>query len=447
MEKILPSYIRLVLDRMDQKGYEAYLVGGSTRNFLLQLPIHDYDIASAAQPKEIIDLFDDYPQFYAGLKHGTVSIAINHQIVEITSYRIDGPYQDGRRPEGVSFTKSLREDLARRDFTINAIAYHPKKGFVDYFGGQEDLKNRCIRAIGQPDKRFEEDALRILRALRFASSLAFAIEEKTYASMLKNLAKLDQVSAERKAEELVKILLGKDVKRILLDYSPIFGALLAEIPMMKGFDQKNPYHCYDLLEHTARCIENSPLDREIRLAALLHDVGKLHSFNQDAEGIGHFYGHADFSLEIARDFLRGLKFDKEGQKNILTLIKYHDREILPSSKAVKRALNQLGKDLFFKLLDLKKADNLAQNPDLAYRLESLEEIKKLAQKILAEDQCFSLKNLDLDGRDLLALGLEGREIGQALDLVLKAVIEEEVENQKNHLLDYLSNQGLIPPKN
>ena len=244
-----------------------------------------------------------------------------------------------------------------------------------------------------------------------------------------------------------KILLGKDVKRILLDYSPIFGALLAEIPMMKGFDQKNPYHCYDLLEHTARCIENSPLDREIRLAALLHDVGKLHSFSQDAEGIGHFYGHADFSLEIARDFLRGLKFDKEGQKNILTLIKYHDREILPSSKAVKRALNQLGKDLFFKLLDLKKADNLAQNPDLAYRLESLEEIKKLAQKILAEDQCFSLKNLDLDGRDLLALGLEGREIGQALDLVLKAVIEEEVENQKNHLLDYLSNQGLIPPKN
>ena len=436
MEKMIPNYIKFVLNTLMNANFEAYLVGGCVRDFLLGQEIQDFDITTSALPEEVIDLFQDYDQFHTGLKHGTVSLVISGEVVEITTFRLDSTYSDARHPDAVFFTRSLQEDLARRDFTINSIAYGLSEGFVDYFGGRADLQQQMIRAIGAPDRRFAEDALRILRGVRFAAALGFTIEANTYESMVQNAPALSRISAERKAIELTKALLGKNIRAALLDYTPIFAQMIPELALMKGFAQNNVHHIYDILTHTAVCIEGCPQDKELRLAALFHDTGKVYTYTVE-KGVGHFYGHSAVSADIARRVLNDLKFDNNTKHNVLQLVKNHDRQIEATTKSVRRALNKMGDTLFFKLLALKRADNLAQNPDYGYRLEALEEIRGIAETLISEAQCFSLKNLAVDGRDMIALGFKGSEIGTALQTALQAVINEEIENNKDKILRYI----------
>ena len=438
----LPDYIHQVFNVLNEGGFSAYLVGGCTRDFLLDLPVNDYDFTSSATPEEVMELFKDYSQFYNGLKHGTVSIVIEGHVVEITTYRVDGAYKNFRHPEEVIFTKRLMDDISRRDFTINSIAYSPEEGFVDYFGGKNDLSKRLIRAIGEPSQRFQEDALRIMRALRFASSLGFDIEEATWQAMVKNRHLLSIISAERKAIELTKLLLGQNVKKILTDYYLVLDQIMPEITLMKGFNQNSIYHVYDILEHTALVVANSPKDLVLRLAAFFHDVGKVHTYTESDDGTGHFYGHNQVSADIAHRVLRALKFDNETTKKVVKLVKYHDRYIEENTKSVKRAMNKMGEELFFKLLDLKKADNLAQSPEFLYRLDDIENLRQIAFKIIAENQCFSLANLAVNGRDMLALGLKGREIGQALEDILQAVLDETISNDKEAILSYIKGKSI-----
>ena len=436
MEKMIPDDIKFVLNTLTDAGFEAYLIGGCTRDFLLGLPIHDFDITTSARPEEVMVLFQAYDQFHAGVKHGTVSLVIAREVIEVTSFRLDGPYSDSRHPDAVSFTRSLREDVARRDFTINGIAYGLAEGFVDFYGGRADLEKGLIRAIGQPDQRFAEDGLRIFRGVRFSATLAFAIEPATYASMVKNLSRLDAVSAERKAVELSKAVLGKDIQTALCQYTDVFAQIIPELGEMKGFDQRNVYHIYDVLTHTAICVQECPLDLSIRLAALLHDTGKVSTYTEE-DGVGHFYGHSAISAEIARRVMAELRFSNEIKQEVTMLVQNHDRQIEARPKAVRRALCQMGEDLFFKLLALQRADQIAQNPAYFYRIDHLRIVQKIAEEILAQDQCFSLKNLAVDGRDLMALGLQGPEIGRTLALCLEAVLEEEVPNQKEALIQFV----------
>lgn len=439
MIELLPEEILFVLRRLNQGGFEAFLVGGCTRDYLLNLPISDFDVTTSALPEQVMDLFQEHPQFHNGLKHGTVSLVLGQRVVEVTTFRIDSAYSDARHPDSVTFTRSLREDVARRDFTMNGIAYGLQEGFVDYFGGKEDLRRGIIRAIGNPDLRFAEDALRILRAVRFASVLGFAVEASTARAMDAHRTSLALVSAERKAAELSKALLGKNIQEALLQHPLIFAQLVPEIEAMQGFDQKNPYHVHDLLTHTALCIAGTPPDLALRLAALFHDTGKPATYSE-VGGTGHFYGHEAVSAGIAQRVMRELKFGKELQRSVLLLVQHHDRRIQPATRPVRRLLNVLAPELFFKLLDLKKADFLAQSPAYASRIKELEALRQIAQHLLEEDACFSIKNLAVNGHDLMALGLKGPALGQALEAALEAVLDEKVPNQKEALLDYLASR-------
>ncbi len=439
-----PYYIDLALKKLHTAGYQAYPVGGCVRDFLLGREIADFDIATDALPYETKKLFADYPQQDAGLKHGTATIFIDKNPIEITTFRQDGEYLDGRHPEHVSFTKNLQDDLLRRDFTINALAYDSEKGVLDYVGGEKDLKNKVIRAIGNPKERLEEDALRILRAVRFAAQLDFIIEETTYQAMIKKLPALQKISAERKAVELIKALMSPAIARVLTDYHEIFGAICPDILRMKNFSQNNPHHVYDVLEHTAHVIQNCPFDKELRLAALFHDFGKVHSYSEDENGVGHFYGHGEISVRIASELMRALKLDNKTLHNVCTLVRYHDVQFPAERKPVKRWLNKLGSDLFFKLLELKIADNMAQAPEYSKRRELAEEIRLLATDILQEQSCFQLKDLAIDGNDLIALGFSGRKIGEALHFSLRQVIDEKSNNIKSELIELVKEKYELP---
>lgn len=439
-----PYYIDFALKKLQSADHQAYPVGGCVRDFLLGRAISDFDIATDALPYETKKLFADYPQQDAGLKHGTATIFIDKNLIEITTFRQDGEYLDGRHPEHVTFTKSLQDDLLRRDFTINALAYDATKGILDYVSGEADLKNKVIRAIGNAEKRLEEDALRILRAVRFAAQLDFIIEKNTYQAMIKKLPMLEKISAERKASELIKALMSPAITRVLIDYCDIFGAICPDLLRMKNFSQNNPHHIYDVLEHTAHVIQYCPFDKELRLAALFHDFGKVHSYSEDENGIGHFYGHGEISEQIARETMRALKLDNKTTRNVCLLIRYHDVQFPAERKPVKRWLNKLGSDLFFKLLDLKIADNMAQAPEYAGRQELAKKIRLLATEIVQEQSCFQLKDLAIDGNDLISLGFFGKEIGEALHFLLRQVIDEKSNNIKSELIELVKEKYELP---
>lgn len=431
-----PKSIEKVLSRLRESGHQAFLVGGCVRDHLMGRKVSDFDITTDALPKQVQKIFASYPQHDAGLKHGTITIFDGKEGIEITTFRRDGEYKDARHPEDVYFTKELKEDLMRRDFTINALAFSPEKGVIDLFGGQSDMENRIIRAIGEPRERFSEDALRIFRAVRFASQLGFTIEPTTYEAMRSMLPLLEKISAERKAIELIKALMGDAIFPVLIKYSEIFAAIVPQIEEMKGFEQNNPHHIYDVLEHTARVIQNTPVDKELRLAAFFHDTGKARTYTE-LEGIGHFYGHEAVSEEIAASTMQKLKLDNLTKKNVCLLVRYHDAKICSNPRSVRRWLNRMGKEHFFKLLELKRADSLAQAPDFYFRLDELEQIRMIAEELLAQDACFQLKDLAVDGRDMIKLGFSGKEIGQALSFLLEAVLDEKVENNKTELIQYI----------
>ena len=426
---------RLALDRLHKNGYEAYVVGGSVRNKMLGMSVDDFDITTGALPSETKSLFPDFTVVETGIKHGTVTVVINGENVEITTYRTEGEYTDSRHPDKVEFTSSLELDLSRRDFTVNALAYDGEGTVVDLFGGEEDIKNKLIRAIGNPYERFNEDALRILRAVRFSSVLGFEIEKNTRAAMIKCKRLLAKISKERIAVEINKLLLGKNVRNALLENWEILAEIIPEIALMHGFDQKNKHHVYDILTHTAIAIENIEPTLQLRLAALLHDTGKPSTCSTDKDGSHHFYGHPSESERIAERYLTEYRYDNFTKERVLLLVRVHDTVIDEDKVYIKKRLRRMGKDAFFELLKLKRADNSAQSPKYL-RKDHFDRIEALTYEILSEEQCFSLKDLAVNGDDLIRLGVpKGKMIGEILGFLLDSVIEERAENSKNVLLD------------
>ena len=437
MEIKLPLAVETAINMLRAAGHEAYIVGGCVRDALRGVEPNDYDMTTSALPEETKEIFSGYRIIETGMKHGTVTVLMDGEPLEITTFRVDGEYVDHRRPEEVTFTRSLREDTARRDFTVNAMAYSPDTGVMDFWGGRDDLKKGIIRAVGDPDRRFNEDALRIMRAARFASVLDFEIEPSTSESMIRNRGLLGSISVERINVELSKLLLGVGCERILTDYAVILTEIIPELAPSIGFDQCNYHHIYDVYTHTVKAVINCPKDRNIRMAALLHDVGKPSVFTIGADGVGHFYGHSEVSVEIGEKVLTRLKFDNDSKKEILTLIKYHDPVINAEKAAVGRWARRLGMDTLFKLLELKAADNLAQAPECADRLKGYDEIREIANEMIAEAACFSLKDLAVNGGDLIknAGFTAGKAVGDTLSMLLDAVISGELPNEREALLE------------
>ena len=431
----LPEPVLAALARLEDAGWSAYAVGGCVRDLLRGTEPGDYDIATDAPPEETERVFAAERVIETGLKHGTVTVLLSGMPLEITTFRVDGTYSDSRRPDAVRFTSSLREDLARRDFTVNAIAFHPAEGIIDPFSGREDLAARMIRCVGDPDARLREDALRILRALRFAAVLGYEIEPATDAALRRNRDLLVKISAERVQIELCKLICGVNARRILMDYPDVLGVVLPEFLPMRGFDQHNVHHIYDVLQHTAVTVEHAPATPALRLAALLHDIGKPDCFTLDEAGVGHFYGHPERSAEIADAILRRLRFDNATRERVVTLVRWHDRPIVQTERAVRRALNQLGPEVFFELLALKRADNLAQSPDYRGRQAEYDALERIAREILERRECFSLRDLAVKGDDLAALGFpKTKRLGETLRYLLDAVIDGEAPNEKDALL-------------
>jgi len=434
MKLKLSNEAKTAIDILKSHGFSAYAVGGCVRDLLLSETPNDFDITTSARPEETLEAFAGCKTIETGLKHGTVTVLIGGQPLEITTFRTDGEYLDNRRPESVGFSRNIEDDLCRRDFTVNAMAYSDEEGLVDFFGGKQDLRDKLIRCVGDADTRFNEDALRILRAFRFASQKGFSIAPATAESALRNLHLLKNLSAERVFSELQKLLLGKDAERIMLEYPQLICAVIPELSETVGFDQRNPHHIYDVYTHTVKAVCACPLNAKIRLAALLHDARKPSTFTL-TDGVGHFYGHSEKSVEIAEAVLDRLKADNNTKKTVLSLIKYHDPVIPPEERAVKRYMNRLTPEVLSMLIDLKSADNLAQSPECAERLKTYAEIRQIMKEITEKDECFSKRQLKVNGDDLIVLGIpRGKEIGRILDFLLEEVTSGRAPNEKDALL-------------
>lgn len=431
---MLNDKAEFVINTLKNAGYKTYLVGGAVRDMLMNKEAKDTDITTSATPDEIKKIFRNYKTVDTGIKHGTVTLIYNSQPIEITTFRTESSYSDNRHPDEVIFTTDIEKDLSRRDFTINSIAYN-NDGFVDLFGGRADIENKIIRCVGVPEKRFSEDALRILRALRFSSVLSFQIEEETEKAMFSCKHLLQNISEERIFEEAVKLLCGKNVKDVLLKYAEIIAVVIPEISRMIGFNQHNFHHKYDLLTHTAVVTESCPAVPHLRLAALFHDIAKPLCLSFDENGVGHFYSHCSIGADITDEILRRLKCDNNTRQTVVKLIRHHDSPIEESEKIIKRRLNSFGKDLFFDLIELKRADTLGLADEYHSRLAHFDILLEMTQNVLKQEQCFCLKNLAINGNDLIALGLEGKKIGIILNDLLDKVIDGKIENEKNILLN------------
>ena len=437
----VPPAARIALQTLEDEGFSAWIVGGYVRDALLGRPSNDIDIATRASWHETQEAFcaQGYRTHETGVKHGTVTVIVDDHAFEVTTFRNDGVYHDARHPDSVSFVDSIEEDLARRDFTINALAYHPARGLVDPFGGLADAQQGIIKAVGNAEERFGEDALRILRACRFASELGFSIESATWRAMMQSKQGLSRISAERVSHEMERLLFGDYVATTLVNTVDVLAVVLPELVSMKGFEQRTPYHIYDVLEHTAHVVSNTPPMRLERWAALFHDMGKPASFFTDDEGIGHFYGHARVSMVLARGIMSRLKFSPAFSDRVLTLVEHHDEVLEPTPKAVKRMLRRLGGDvdLFRALCNIKRADALSQAPRCFERVALADELEDELDRILEADEAFSLKALALRGGDVLALGIpRGPIVGCILDAALAEVIEGRLPNEHDALLEF-----------
>ncbi len=421
---------------LKESGYEAYAVGGAIRDAIMGRNPYDFDVTTSATPEQMQEVFKNERVFETGLKHGTLTLHYKGENVEVTTYRIDGEYLDSRHPSTVQFTTELEKDLSRRDFTMNALAYDPNSNtLVDLFGGREDINNKIIRAIGNPEKRFAEDALRILRAVRFSSKLGFKIEENTKKAMLKTLPLLKSVSKERIATELNGLLCGEYAKNTILEHYEIISAVLPEIAVMHGFDQKNSWHIYDILTHTAVVVDNVRPVPHMRLMAFLHDIGKVTTFHLDENGVGHFWGHNEASAKRAREFFNEYKYDNFTKERVCEIIAQHDTHIKADKIEIKKRLRNMGKESFLELLELQKADNVAQNPEKT-NMKHFDTVLEIYNSIIENNECFSLKTLALNGSDLIQNGFDkGKTVGNVLEYLLNEVIEEKIPNDKQKLLE------------
>ncbi|KAI4445281.1 CCA-adding enzyme [Eubacterium plexicaudatum ASF492] len=438
----VPAPVNYIIQELEKCGHEVYMVGGCVRDSVLGRKPHDYDICTSATPDEILKAFPDEEIIPTGLQHGTVTILINKEPFEVTTYRIDGDYSDNRRPDNVTFTKNLVEDLRRRDFTINAMAYNPKTGLIDPFNGMEDIKYKKIRCVGSAEDRFNEDALRILRAIRFEAQLGFAGLPETMFEIERQYDRLKNISIERINSEFCKIVASEQFCVELVLYPNVFSLFIPELKDLIGFQQNNPYHAYDVFDHTVHAIEKCESDDlVVRLAVFFHDFGKPYSYQDGEDGIRHFKGHGKVSAEITDSIMKRLRFDNETRNNVVELVYYHDATFEVGNKYVKRWLNKIGEKQFRWLLEVRKADIKGQKPDYEEsRIEKINNIENILEEILSEKSCFSLKDLAVNGNDVKEVMKlkEGKDIGYWLNEILKRVIDGELENNKDDLVYWMT---------
>jgi len=442
----VPDGAREVIRALNAAGYEAYLVGGCVRDTLLaetsgRAEVHDWDICTDAKPDEMKAALSGCRTIDTGLRHGTITILMPDGQYEVTTFRIDGAYSDGRHPDAVSFTASVAEDLSRRDFTINAMAMSVDgdghiTAVIDPFGGRDDLSRAVLRCVGEPEKRFDEDALRILRAIRFAARLGLTIDPATHDAMLSGRRLLRRISVERCMDELGKILLSEHGWEYLMRYRDILAEIMPEIAPCIGFPQNNPWHSYTVFEHTMRSVGSAPEDLTLRMTMLLHDIGKPAAASTDEAGVDHFYGHPEISAELAEGILRRFHCSNQLIRDVTELVRAHDTEVKPSARVLRRVLNRLGEQQARRLMQVKRADLAAQS-DLARerRQRELAESEALLEQIIAERQAFTLRDLAISGRDLIEAGVApGPELGVRLQRALDAVLDGTAENEKAALL-------------
>lgn len=432
----LPQKVHQIITTLQNHGYEAYAVGGCVRDSILGRRPEDWDITTSATPQETKELFER--TFDTGIEHGTITVLLGKEGFEVTTYRIDGKYEDSRHPTQVQFTRSLSEDLLRRDFTINAMAYNEQDGLVDIFGGLEDLERRIIRCVGNAQARFSEDALRILRAIRFSAQLGFTVEEETKKAILLPAPTLQKISAERIQTELVKLLVSPHPERMKDAYEMgITAVILPEFDEMMRTEQETPHHCCNVGEHTIRAMMSVEPEKVLRLVMLFHDMGKPSKKTMDENGVAHFKGHAAVSREITENILHRLKFDNDTLRKVTHLVCYHDLRMPAEAGNVRRAMHKIGTELFPSYLKVRRADTQAQSDyQKEEKNKNLDDIERLYLEILERGQCVSLKEPAVTGRDLIAQGAApGPQIGKILDELLRKVIEEPERNNKDWLLN------------
>lgn len=437
MKFIIPKDVKYVLNILSSNGFEAFVVGGCVRDALLDITPHDWDICTDARPDEIKNAFKDFYTFDSGIKHGTISVVFNKEVYEITTYRIDGSYADNRHPEKVTFTNSIIMDLSRRDFTINAIAYNEYVGLVDPFDGQADIINRKIRCVNNPDKRFSEDALRIIRAMRFASTYGFDIEKETSEAIIRNRELLNNIAAERINIEFTKLICGTDAENILNKFRDVVAVFIPELSVEFDYNQKSRHHNLDLWHHTTRSVNLIEPDSVLRIAMLLHDIGKPQCKTTDEKGESHFIGHPTVSAEMSRVILRRLKYSSNFIDECVCLIRNHDVRYSGSPRQLKRLLEKIGESRTEKLFKIFRADIMAQSEyEKQKKLSLVDLAEKDFHNIIENEQCFSLKQLAVNGSDMIAVGIKnGRLIGDTLRKLLDMVINDEIENDRTLLLE------------
>lgn len=431
-----------ILDKIRESGFKSYVVGGSVRDSVVGIPSNDVDIATDATVDEINHVFKDYRKLDVGSEYGTVPIIINNETIEITTFRKDGEYSDGRRPDTVSFTRSLKEDVSRRDFTINSIAYNPEEGIIDTFDGLADIESKTIKTVGNPDDRFKEDPLRIVRGLRFASQLDFKIEDETEKAIINNQSLLKNVSAERIQKEFNKLIQGQSASKVLTKYPEVVSQFIPEMKPMINFDQKNPNHIYDVWEHSSVVTQNAEDNLVHKLAGVFHDIGKPSTFTYDDDKkVGHFYGHAEESVKIADRIMRNLKYTNKTRERVLNIIEDHDKSLSSKPYKVKKDIYEKGPERFFDMINFKKSDDSAKNPKKKLMYHDYDKIEKIANDYINDKPILSHKDIAIEPKDIIDLGYKGKDIGTALDKLCLATIGG-IKNEKESQINFLKKNGI-----
>lgn len=440
----ISSKAKIVINALADAGFSAYVVGGCVRDYFLGNQTSDTDITTSAKPYEVEKILADknIKVVETGLKHGTVTAVIDKTPLEITTFRADGEYRDSRHPQSVEFVADIELDLKRRDFTVNAMAYNDERGLVDLFGGREDIENRIIRTVGEPDARFKEDALRIMRALRFSSVLGFEIEEKTKKSIFDNMYLLENISAERIFSELSKLLCGKNVLNVLDEFRQVIGVIIPQLIPSFNCAQNTPWHTYTVYEHIIHSVDFAPCDPVIRLTMLLHDIGKPSVKRTDENGRDHFKTHADAGEKIAAEVLSKLKVSNNIYNKVTTLIKYHQSVENVNDVKIKHWFNKIGEEYTLSLFDVRIADLKAHNlgkKEVLFEIERLMSLEEEAKMIIKRREPYKISELAVNGHDLISLGFSGREIGDKLSEILTLVMDGKLNNTKTDILNFIKN--------
>lgn len=437
----IPEYAQIAMKELNANGFEAFVVGGCVRDSIMGKTANDWDMTTSATPEETLEVFKDFRTIPTGIKHGTITVLINRQPLEITTFRIDGEYTDNRRPDSVNFTRDIENDLSRRDFTVNAMAYNDTDGIVDLFGGISDIENKIIRCVGDPDKRFNEDALRIMRAIRFSATLGFEIEKETADSIRRNKHLLKNIAAERIRVELEKLLLGNDAERILLGFSDVIFEIIPELEGTLNVEQNCPYHIYNVWEHIVKSVAVSEKNKYIRLAMLLHDVAKPQMKTTDEKGQDHFKGHASVSADMASQILKRLRYDNKTISTVTKLILHHDDRLYNAPQNVKKHASEYGFEFLYLLDKVSRADILVQNPEMTDRLSLCDNYIDELKNLEKEKPCLKISDLKVDGNDLIKLGYTGKEIGNILEKLLDKILKNELINSKEDILKFLEKEN------